>query len=169
MPRAIVADVMTQVVVTVAPDTTVRELSKLLLDRGISGAPVVDQDGTVLGVVSTTDLLRAGSKRGSAEGDYYGSDLAPLRRLDVATDEDATALDIATRRVVSVDESSTLAEAAKHMFKLGIHRLIVTRGGRFAGILTAMDILKWVARPALEDESRESERPRKPARKPARR
>jgi len=120
----VVAEVMTQVVVTVEPETPIAEVVALLRDRHISGVPVVSRDGTVVGVISTSDVLAASEAR--------------------------TALDLATRTVVAIDESAPLSEAARLLLELGIRRLIVRRGGRLAGILTATDVLKWVARPALE-------------------
>jgi len=53
-----VRDIMNPAVVTVAPDTTVRQLARLLADEEISGAPVVDQSGRLQGVVSATDVVR---------------------------------------------------------------------------------------------------------------
>ena len=119
-----VADVMTQVVVTVEPETSIPEVLELFRSRHISGAPVVSREGEVLGILSLSDIL----------------------------DENAsgTALDLATRRVVSIDEAASLAQAARLLLELGIRRLVVRRGDKLAGILTATDVLKWVARPALE-------------------
>ena len=122
---AAVRDVMTQVVVTVEPETPVAEIKELLRSRHISGVPVVSREGALLGVVSVSDLL---------EGD------APR-----------SALEAATRTVVTIDEDSPLSEAARLLLELGIRRLVVRRGDRLAGILTATDVLKWVARPALEE------------------
>jgi CBS-domain-containing membrane protein len=115
---------MTQVVVTVEPETTIAELIELFGSRHISGVPVLSREGEVLGIVSTGDVLQAG--------------------------ESKTAIDVATRRVVAIDEHVPLSEAARVLLELGIRRLVVNRGGRLAGILTATDVLKWVARPALE-------------------
>jgi CBS domain-containing protein len=53
-----VRDVMSASVVTVSPDTTVRQLARLLVDEEITGAPVVDENGKLLGVVSATDVVR---------------------------------------------------------------------------------------------------------------
>jgi IMP dehydrogenase len=120
----IVAEVMTQVVVTIEPQTTIPEVIELFKTRHISGAPVVSREGEVLGIISTSDVLDPGDSR--------------------------TALDVATRKVVSIDEEVSLAEAARLLLEIGIRRLVVRRGDRLAGILTATDILKWVARPAME-------------------
>src|SRR5437588_1706110 len=106
-----VAEVMTQVVVTIEPETTIPEVIELFRSRHISGAPVVSHEGEVLGVISTSDVLDAGDSR--------------------------TALDIATRKVVAIDEDAPLSEAARLLLELGIRRLVVHRGDRIAGILTA--------------------------------
>ncbi|HZV02075.1 MAG TPA: CBS domain-containing protein [Planctomycetota bacterium] len=121
---AAVRDVMTQVVVTVEPETPLAEVLELLRSRHISGVPVVSREGSLLGVVSMTDLLEGDTTR--------------------------TALEAATRTVVTIDEDAPLSEAARLLLELGIRRLVVRRGERIAGILTATDIVKWVARPALE-------------------
>jgi CBS domain-containing protein len=119
-----VGEVMTQVVVTIEPETPIPEVVALFRARHISGAPVVSRGGDVLGIVSTSDVLEPGDSR--------------------------TALDVATRTVVAIDEGAPLSEAARLLLELGIRRLVVRRGERLAGILTATDVLKWVARPALE-------------------
>ncbi len=142
-----VADVMTQVVVTVTPDTPVEEAVELFARRHISGAPVVSKEGDLLGVVSTTDVLRSAA----GESAYYLEDelsgtLAPSTRPKDAR----TVAEIATRKVVSIDEDAPLAKAAQVLLELGIRRLLVTRRGRLAGLLSSTDIVKWVARPALE-------------------
>jgi CBS domain-containing protein len=148
---ATVADVMTQVVVTVTPETPIDEAIELFTQRHITGAPVVSKDGRVLGVVSVTDVLR--NESSDHETAYYLEDelSGSMRRIPPSR-ESRTVLDIATRKVVSIDENASLPEAAKILFELGIRRLLVTRHGKFAGILSATDIVKWVARPVLEAE-----------------
>jgi CBS domain-containing protein len=119
-----VGEVMTQVVISVEPKTPVREIKELFRSRHISGAPVVSQDGDLLGIVSMSDVLE--------------------------TEDERTAIEVATRTPVAIDEGAPISEAARLLLELGIRRLVVNRGGRLAGILTATDVLKWVARPALE-------------------
>lgn len=151
MPR--VADVMTQVVATLTPETPVQEAIDLFADRHISGAPVVSERGEIVGVVTMTDILRAESSEPPPEAEtaYYLED--ELGEGIAARPGDArTVLDIATRKVVSIDEDASLAEAARILLTLGIRRLLVSRSGKFAGLLSATDILKWVAEPALARE-----------------
>lgn len=148
-----VADVMTQVVVTVAPETPIQEAIDLFASRHISGAPVVSSEGDVLGVVSTTDVLRAkSSPREGEHGAFYLDDDLTDAAPSAPGGDDRTVLDIATRRVVSIDENAPLPKAAQLLLQLGIRRLLVSRNGKFAGILSATDVLKWVAEPALQEE-----------------
>ncbi len=119
-----VGEVMTQVVVSVEPGTPVSEIKELFRGRHISGVPVLSRDGELLGIVSMSDVLE--------------------------TSDDRTAIEVATRTPVAIDEGAPISEAARLLLELGIRRLVVNRGGRLAGILTATDVLKWVARPALE-------------------
>lgn len=69
-----VRDIMQPDVTTVPPGLSVRELSRILADRGISGAPVVTVGGRLLGVVSASDVVRM-----AAEAGHLGEDLGPLR------------------------------------------------------------------------------------------
>ncbi len=149
-----VADVMTQVVVTVTPETPIREAVDLLVRRHISGAPIVSTSGQLLGLVSMTDVLGAQSSAPRARNTaFYMEDELSERMIATERPTDRrTVMDIATRKVVSIDEDAPLAKAAQILLELGIRRLLVTRRGNLAGILSATDVLKWVARPALGPE-----------------
>src|SRR5512135_2227449 len=109
-------DVMTHSVVTVDPDTTVQDLATLLSDRGISGAPVVDANGRMIGIVSEGDMLhraelgteRRDGRRSSWWLEHYASGLA----RDYVKSHGRTVKDIMTRNVVTVTEETDLAEIA---------------------------------------------------------
>lgn len=83
-----VRDIMNTQVVTVSPETTVRQLSRLLADEEISGAPVVDPNGRLLGVVSATDVVRLAAE--DTDIHVAASALAPDRVVipDPSTDEE---------------------------------------------------------------------------------
>lgn len=107
--------VMTRAVKTVRPETPLDEALQLFVHARIHGAPVVDPEGRLLGMVSFTDLAeRAG--------------------------EDVTVEDVMRRDVPAVFEETPLGEAAALMLRERVRRLPVLRGDRVVGILTATDI-----------------------------
>lgn len=122
-----IGELMHRDVVCVSPDTSVRELRDLLLERGISGAPVVDGEGRPMGIVSKTDVLRACAKD----------------RVEHAVSEIMMPLSF------SLTESAPVSQAAALMAFEGIHRVVVVdMNGRVVGILSSLDVLRWLAKRA---------------------
>ena len=130
---------MTHKVVTVAPETSFKEAVRLLRGRRVSGLPVVDQEGQLVGIVTEADLLNKVEKR---EPDAYVLD-SKRHRLDRSR---AAALDVASamsREVTSVRPDFTLARAAREMHTRGFKRLpVVDESGRLVGIVSRGDLLK---------------------------
>lgn len=121
-----VQDVMTTAVVTVAPHTPYRALAALLHRDRISGVPVVDADGIVVGVVSETDLLDP-------------------RRDHPAQ---ATAASLMTCPAVTIGPDAPVSHAARMMHTRKLRRLpVVDRGGHLLGIVTRSDVLSAFTRP----------------------
>ena len=146
-----VKDVMNPDIMTVADDMTTDELVRYLAEREISGAPVVDSQGHLIGVVSMSDIGRHLAEP---------SDLAPSRlskfysdNADEVTLEDrgqryveAVAVrDVMTPAIHQVPVTASVAEAARIMIEHHIHRLVVTQGKEPVGIITSMDLLRVVA------------------------
>ena len=134
-------------VVCARPEMTVADVSKLLALRKVSGAPVVDDHGHILGVVSQSDLVRHSSERVSAaaSGRFYSSepDYQPLG--DVPVDLSDTPIEeIMSRRVVTVSRETGVAVAANIMRERAIHRLIVTDRSRVVGVISSHDLLRVV-------------------------
>jgi CBS domain-containing protein len=125
--HAYVRDVMTTGVVTVRPDTTYREVAALLRQHRVSGLPVTDGTGTVLGVVSVSDLLALAAGR--------------HRRGHRADGQDAAG-DLMTHPAVTVSPDDTVQAAARLMHSRRLQRLPVTgRAGRLEGIVSRSDVL----------------------------
>jgi CBS domain-containing protein len=147
-------DVMNAGVKTVRVDLTASELAAFLAENQISGAPVVDQDGRMVGVVSLMDLAENEATRRVArdEGpEFYlhgwedKMDPGEVRRLRVV-DEDLLVGDIMTPTVYTVPAETSVSEVARTMLAGRVHRLLVTREGRVVGIVTTMDLLKLLGR-----------------------
>jgi CBS domain-containing protein len=146
-----VSDVMRHgEVITISPEATVEELNRLLAGHGITGVPVVDREGKVVGVVSQSDVVKLISRDVTTPPGFYHVPLTPLEKTaslgrDVCGKKVS---DIMERRVHSVTTEDDVATAARILRNLRIHRLIVLRAGRLAGIVTALDLLKILERPA---------------------
>lgn len=155
-------DLMHTDVMTVSPDSSLLEVHRLFLEEEISGAPVVDDAGNLLGVISSMDLLRAVKDEyeagaGSSAPFYLRDDLpysGPdwLREPDDFQDRLAqkTASDAMVREIISVPPSASLSQVAALMRNQHVHRVLVIDGKALIGIVTTFDLLA-----PLEDLSAE--------------
>lgn len=143
-----VRDVMTQSVICVRPETPLKEVAGLLIDHKISGLPVVDDDGAVLGVVSEADFLM---KEQGAEAVRH----RPLARIlgesresraQLAKLRAVTAGEAMTAPAVTIAPSRPISEAAALMTSRGVNRLPVVDDGRVVGIATRADLVRAFVR-----------------------
>ncbi len=139
-------DIMHKDPITVTGDMTIRELARLLIDNQISGAPVVDRHGALMGVVSQTDLVRRDREmKPSAEiPSYYreGEKEAYGSGYQIEDPDFTRVADVMTPAVLSCDEGAPVEDVARLMLAKHVHRIVVTRGGRLTGIVTSMDMLR---------------------------
>ena len=151
--QSVTADqVMTHKVISVPHLWTVDRLARLLTDKGISGAPVVNESGQLVGVVTLSDIVRhAGSDvvdKPAYDRDFYNSMLdAHLSEEDMyafheSVDQNVLVNDILTPMVFEVEPDTPLTKVAEAMVNGRIHRVLVTEDGRLKGIISALDILK---------------------------
>ena len=140
---------MTTDVITVDPDKTVQALATLLAERGISGAPVVDSNGGLVGIVSEGDLLhraeigtarRHRERRRSWWLDHFASHLA----REYIKSHGRTVNEIMTRDVVTVTEDTDLGEVAALLEAKRIKRVPVMREGKVVGIISRANIVRAV-------------------------
>ena len=140
-------DVMTTDVISVDPDTTVQALAILLAERGISGAPVVDSSGRLIGIISEGDLLHRaeiGTARHHRERrrswwlDHFASDLA----REYVKSHGRTVKDIMTRDVVTVTEDTDLGEVAALLEAKRIKRVPVMHAGKIVGIISRANLVR---------------------------
>lgn len=137
------ADVMTTDVITVAPETGVREIASLMLKHRISAVPVVDANQQVIGIVSEGDLMRREENETSPRSSWW------VNMFFSATDNTERyikthgrkASEIMSRDVVSVVEETPLHEIARLLEKHHIKRVPVTRDGRLTGLVSRANLL----------------------------
>jgi CBS domain-containing protein len=133
-----VSDVMTAPALTVTPATSIKAAARLLRDRAVSAAPVVDDGGALVGMVSEIDLLR---------GSVIPDPAAHL--FPVATDEQAppsSVGDVMTQDVAVLLPHSDLYDAARTMRTSGIRSLPVVDAGTVVGVVSRSDLLRVLAR-----------------------
>jgi CBS domain-containing protein len=130
-------DLMETEVVTVGADDPIETVERVFFEEGIHGAPVVDDQMRLLGVVSSTDLLRA-----AAEGRERGWDAPPgsvsaRRTSDVMTDG-----------VVAVGPDASIDEVARTLCDNQVHRVLVLEDWVLRGIISSLDLVKILAKGA---------------------
>jgi CBS domain-containing protein len=143
------SDVMSKDVICVTEDMELRDLTRLFLERGITGAPVLNRGGDLVGVISQHDLLYYSLTRGDElvlDSDFYQSVRVDGRRLPSGFQvEDANSgrvSDVMTPVVHAVSARTPVDRVAQLMTRKHIHRVIVTQGKKVAGIISAVDLLQ---------------------------
>jgi predicted transcriptional regulator len=132
-----VKDIMTTRVIWVKKDATFREMAVALREHRVSAFPVVDEDGTVIGVVSEADLLTKEALDGEP-----GVISGLLHRRDQAKARGVTAGELMTAAVVAIRPDATVEHAAKLMYDRRVKRLPVTDAdGHLVGIISRADVL----------------------------
>jgi CBS domain-containing protein len=144
-------DVMTTEVVTVSPETTVQDLAKILSEKGISGAPVVDADQRLVGIVSEGDLLHRAEtgteRRIQRRRSWWLESVAAEEELarDYVKAHGRSVADIMTREVISAEETTDLADLAMLLETKRIKRVPVVSGGKLVGIVSRANLVRALA------------------------
>jgi CBS domain-containing protein len=145
-------DVMTSPVISVEPDAAIWQAVRIMLQRRISGLPVIDKDGHLLGMVSEGDFLRraeTGTQR--RRSSWLEFLLGPGRLADEYTHSHGRKIqDIMTSDPVTVAEDTSLDEVVRTMEKRRIKRLPVVRAKDVVGIVTRANLLHALAGVARE-------------------
>ena len=138
----LVKDVMTRNVITVPPGTTLRELAKVLKENRVNGVPVVSKDGTLIGVITMTDLLKM-----LRDINYWGQveKVKPgmgVRDALLKEKETATVETKMSKGVNVVTEEDDVEYVLDLMCKNNIHTIPVVKGNKVVGIIGATDIIR---------------------------
>lgn len=143
-----VRDVMTTSVLSVRPETSIKQVARLLVENRISGLPVVNEEGRVVGVISEGDLLVKEQPRGSIHH-------RPLARIFGESAETRQSIakagaravgDAMTMPAITIDASRPVGAAATLMIQRKVNRLPVTENGRLVGIVTRADLIRTFVR-----------------------
>jgi CBS domain-containing protein len=139
--------IMTRNLITVGPDSSIVDAAKLMLDNHISGLPVLDKSGKLVGIVSEGDFLRRseiGTQRRRAR--WLQFILGPGREAkDFVQQSGRKVEDVMVREPVTVTEDTQLEELVSLMEKYDIKRLPVMRNDQLVGIVTRANLLQAVA------------------------
>ena len=135
-------DIMTTDVVTVAPETEVSEVARLLLAHRISAVPVVDPDGHVVGMVSEADLMRRAECGASR---HWWLSLFADSTAEFVRTHGTRARHVMTGEVVSIRKDATLAEIAGLLERRAVKRVPVLDNGRLVGVVSRADVLRGLA------------------------
>ncbi|HET7888692.1 MAG TPA: CBS domain-containing protein [Bradyrhizobium sp.] len=144
--------IMTKDVITVTPHTSIEEAAKIMLQTHVSGLPVMDDTGKLVGIVSESDFLRrseigTGRKRPAWLQFLVGPGRAAA---DFVHERGRKVEDVMTEDPITVDEQAPLEELVRLMEKKGIKRVPVLRGNTLTGIVTRSNLLQAVASMAHE-------------------
>ncbi len=116
-----VFEFMTRNVYTATPETSLRELTAQLVKRRATAAPILDHEGSLVGLVALADIA-----------------------VDALAHPDTTerqAQHVMQRRVFTVGQEVDLSTAVEHLRKHRVHRLVVTEGDRVVGVISCLDVL----------------------------
>ncbi len=147
---ATAAELMMPDPVSLRADASIKEAIALLIDRGFSAAPVIDDAGRPIGVLSRSDILAHDREAVPFGADYYDRpDLAtnsgePLREgFQIESVDRTTVRDLMTPAVFAVAPETPAGEVVQEMLSLKVHRLfVVDASGILVGVISALDILR---------------------------
>ncbi len=141
------SDIMTTEVITVKKNTNLKDLARILYDHQINGVPVVDDEGSLIGIICESDLIRRDKKLhiptvvAIFDAVLYlerpKSFEKEVQRLNATTVED-----LYTKEVVTVDEKAPIDEIATIMTEKKIYTIPVMDGDRLVGIIGKADLVR---------------------------
>jgi CBS domain-containing protein len=129
------ADVMTDELITVTPTTPLAEFARICAEDRISGAPVVEVDGKLVGIISKTDLIdrlfEDDPRWGTSKGEGWPRMVEDIRQVQ----------DVMSTDVITVGPHTPIGEIAARMADERIHRVVVVDDEEIVGLVTSLDVL----------------------------
>jgi CBS-domain-containing membrane protein len=151
------ADVMTQPVKAARPEWSALELATFFEGTGVTGAPVIAADGTIIGIVTTSDLVRLSAQAGSTIAQHLNpSPGTGLLRMGGAPSQVLHQMlchsqigHLAQKRVISAAPETPVAKLCEMMMEHGVHRIFIVAENKLVGVVSAFDIVIMVAAAAV--------------------
>lgn len=145
-------DLMTPDPISFPPETPIHVVARAFAERGISGAPVVDAEGRLVGMVTEGDLLRRLAAPADKPESWIAALLAPAaKQADrFARTHGRTAADVMTRGAVSAEEDMPIEKLGQAMEQRNIRRIPVVRRDRLVGIVSRADLIRALLQPAAD-------------------
>ena len=144
--------IMTKPVITVSPETTIVEAANIMLQKHVSGLPVVDSSGELVGIVSEGDFIRRseiGTQR--KRGRWLRFILGPGRSAaDFVQEHGRRVAEVMTKDPLTITEDTAMPEIVELMEKNNVKRLPVVHDGKLVGIVSRANLLQAVASLARE-------------------
>lgn len=146
------ADVMTPDPISIAPEASINDAIQLLLERKFSGLPVVDERGSLVGIVTEGDLLRRRETGTQRKRPSWIEFIMGAGRLAAEYQQSTgrKVSDVMTPEIRSVNEDTPLEEIVRVMERHRVKRLLVLRGNKLIGIVTRANLLHALASVAAE-------------------
>jgi CBS domain-containing protein len=144
-------DIMTKDVITVKPATTIEELARIFMEKKISGAPVVDDNDDIIGIVTENDLISQNKRLHIPTVvrlfDAFIMIESPSKiEKEIKKMAAVTVADICVRDIMTVSEDTTVEDIATIMSEKKVHLIPVVEGKKVRGIIGKMDIIKGMVK-----------------------
>jgi predicted transcriptional regulator len=152
MKKLLAKDIMTSDVICVNMNMDLREVAKLFTEKKITGAPVLDDQDNLIGVVSLTDLVGhelSGDQEVNIESDFYSQlpeEVSFKKGFHIEDFNSAKVSEIMTPTLITAEETSPVNQLASIMLHRHVHRIIITKDKQVKGIVSTMDLLKLLAK-----------------------
>lgn len=145
-----IKDIMTKDVITVTLDDNVEKCASLLIKHNLSGLPVLDESGKLVGIVTEGDLIRRASRiKGPAVLEVLGGMIyldSPKKFMDeLKSSMGQKAKDVMTKKVVTIEPDQTIEEGATLLVEKNVKRLpVMSKEGELVGIVSRRDIMSYL-------------------------
>jgi CBS domain-containing protein len=161
------SDIMVSDVITVGPDNTIQDVAEILVSKRISGLPVLDQHGKLVGIVSEGDLLRRAEAGTEHERSWWLKLLMGRETLaaEFVKEHARRVRDVMTRDVITISPDTPITEVARLLERNRIKRVPVVENRKLVGIISRANLVQALAglwqssapdKPVADDDLRET-------------